>query len=764
MSNNKIFTNTYITGSGRQNYLRIDNLEDPLFAGFTFDIDFTSSPLFYTINNSDYGYPNDEGLAERIETALAEMHAQNMESQQGDQGYDILPMLSANFMDRKKMGFGLQQNVYTDLPLYGATEYIYMVDKRNGDGSQNDVRYDSNGGYSNATNSYKLGDSVKEIVSESDRAWSNRQAEQALAEYELCEQVLEEERINHGNRETAMNTAYEQCLPLNNATVKINGENKNYTEAELLVEIDSRKKAINAFEQFKRTIVAWGNSEVLSMQSRITSAYTSNACVKKILSYDDIKKSENKEELEDLYGDDIGADYIWDGVDSTDTFLGKCLEIYNDFETYAAGRDLAGKYKDDNGESFLLEEEARNSESTIRSSKVIERFKENLEMFHFDISDGVTIKTNDGKNMNGEVVNPALPTPKVAKAKVRVLKELPEWATKLKAYLGEFKSGLDDLIDTIVLYPLRYECDMEYFENFEPDNITNLQSEVDALESGLENLRTGLYGFENGEPCTSANPSPVSPYGEYIAAKEAYENDAYSQAQRTQSMLRSGIVDTTVLPSEDGETQSEEHTNEPVGTDSQLSNADSGGSTLVAPQTVLDMLGFISGMKKMITEYPYIIQGISGLDKAYNTNYMVKDPYMGSGDDKISITCFESLDLRVSSMFNRYFNAVYDRQYRRERVPINLRRFNCSIYVHDIRNFVSQSRSEYANRMLELTDMYYSAVEFRFYDCEIVPEETGNIFNDLSNEAPSEMKKTNFAFKYGNCVVNFVPQSEVAAY
>lgn len=764
MSNNKIFTNTYITGSGRQNYLRIDNLEDPLFAGFTFDIDFTSSPLFYTINNSDYGYPNDEGLAERIETALAEMHAQNMESQQGDQGYDILPMLSANFMDRKKMGFGLQQNVYTDLPLYGATEYIYMVDKRNGDGSQNDVRYDSNGGYSNATNSYKLGDSVKEVVSESDREWANRQAEQALAEFELCEQVLEEEALNHETRGKTMTDAYDICETLNKASVKINGESKDYTEAELLVAIDSRKEAITAFEQFKRTIVAWANSEVASMQSRITSAYTGNACVKKIMSYDDIKKSENKEELEDLYGDDIGADYIWDGADSTDTFLGKCLEIYNEFETYAAGRDLAGKYVRDDGESFLLEETSANSMSTIRSSKIIERFKQNLERFHFDISDGVTIKTNDGKNMDGEVANPALPTPKVAKAKVRLLKELPEWAAKLKTYLGEFKSGLGDLIDAVVLYPLRYECDMEYFENFEPDNITNLQSEVDALEMGLENLRTALYGFENGEPCTSANPSPVSPYGEYVAAKEAYENDAYSQAQRTQSMLRSGIVDTTVLPSEDGETQSEGHTNEPVGTDSQSSNADSGGSTLVAPQTVLDMLGFISGMKKMISEYPYIIQGISGLDKAYNTNYMVKDPYMGSGDDKISITCFESLDLRVSSMFNRYFNAVYDRQYRRERVPINLRRFNCSIYVHDIRNFVSQSRSEYANRMLELTDMYYSAVEFRFYDCEIVPEETGNIFNDLSNEAPSEMKKTNFAFKYGNCVVNFVPQSEVAAY
>jgi hypothetical protein len=193
--------------------------------------------------------------------------------------------------------------------------------------------------------------------------------------------------------------------------------------------------------------------------------------------------------------------------------------------------------------------------------------------------------------------------------------------------------------------------------------------------------------------------------------------------------------------------------------------------SIVSLQTVLDMLGFISGMKKMTIHYPYIIQGVTGLDTAYNKHYVIKDPYLGSGEDKITLTCLESLDSRVSSMFNRYFNAVYDRQYRRERVPVNLRRFNCSIYVHDVRNFIAKSRlnknGEYKttyNRLLELTDMYYSVIEFRFFDCEIVPEETGNIFNDISNEAPSEMKKTNFTFTYGNCVVNFVPQSEVASH
>ena len=184
-------------------------------------------------------------------------------------------------------------------------------------------------------------------------------------------------------------------------------------------------------------------------------------------------------------------------------------------------------------------------------------------------------------------------------------------------------------------------------------------------------------------------------------------------------------------------------------------NSQQTNESVTAPRTVLDMLGFISGMRKLTQEYPYIIQGITGLDTAYNKHYGIKDPYLGSGDDKITLTCLESIDLRVSSMFNRYFNAIYDRQYRRERVPVNLRRFNCSVYVHDVRNFNPNNAND--NRILELKKMYYSVIEFKFYDCEIVPEETGNIFNDISNEAPSEMKKTNFTFTYGNCVVNFIP-------
>ena len=63
--------------------------------------------------------------------------------------------------------------------------------------------------------------------------------------------------------------------------------------------------------------------------------------------------------------------------------------------------------------------------------------------------------------------------------------------------------------------------------------------------------------------------------------------------------------------------------------------------SVVVSQTVLDMLGFISGMKKMTIKYPYIIQGVTGLDTAYNKHYGIKDPYLGSGEDKITLTCCE---------------------------------------------------------------------------------------------------------------------------
>ena len=326
----KIFTNTYVTGGGRQNYLRIDNLEDPLFTSFTFDIDFVTSPLFYTINLSDYGYPNVEGLANRIESALSTMHSQNMElikkNGEGiDNGYDILPVLSASILDGNKLGFGLQQNVYMDMPLYGATEYIYMVDKRNGGADQNDARFDSNqfvntGGNPNALNSYKLGDSIKTIVNDSDKAWAERKNEQNTKQVEDCQGIMDdpavsnEHKINKENMEMALT----ELENLNKQTVKgIDGE---FTEAEILEKVNELKIFSDEFDYFKREIVAWVNENLSAIQSRGNSIYLGNKCVQKIATFDDLHSQDDAkkraEELSKEFGDDFRERLLRDGEDS----------------------------------------------------------------------------------------------------------------------------------------------------------------------------------------------------------------------------------------------------------------------------------------------------------------------------------------------------------------------------------------------------------------------------------------------------------------
>ncbi len=745
----RFFTNTYVTGSGRHNYLRIDELEDPLFTSFTFDIDYVSSPLFYTINNDDYGYPNVEGMSDKIENVLGIMYGDKMGK---DEGYDILPALSASILDGNKLGFGLQQNVYMDTPLYGAVEYIYMVDKRNGGTNQNDARFDSNmfnntGGNPNELNDYKLGSSVKEIINDSDRIWAERNEEMSAQQVDECNKILgygdpedsdyipgDQDVINeHNANKQALDTATKE---LDVVRASVDGVTGEFTEGELQNKVNEYKKKIDGFDQLKKDIVAWANSILTKYQNRGTSIYTENRCVLKIASYYDINENNKDTYIEKLkkeFGDNFAENMLFSGENSYVSNFNKLYEeLFNGF----------------------LEKDG--SIANIKKQNVISKFSDKLKQYGL-IKDGSN--TFEGDIKVYESITP------------------PDWAMIFNSHISYFSENADNYsnVDERIKSIMSYQCDFEssFDKEFTPVDIQNAENMKGKYEVALDNIRSELYGCdETGEVCDRNNPSPDSKYGKYLEAKEIYENDDYSQAEKARALAQSEQITMNDMLSTyyDNQNLMDNNYNDAIQNGIQPYEVNRNKSVVVS-QTVLDMLGFIKGMKNMTINYPYIIQGITGLDTAYNKNYGIKDPYLGSGEDKITLTCLESLDLRVSSMFNRYFNAVYDRQYRRERVPVNLRRFNCSIYVHDVRNFVARMRlnekGEFRttyNRLLELTDMYYSVIEFRFFDCEIVPEETGNIFNNISNEAPSEMTKTNFTFTYGNCVVNFVPQSEVAAY
>jgi hypothetical protein len=82
---------------------------------------------------------------------------------------------------------------------------------------------------------------------------------------------------------------------------------------------------------------------------------------------------------------------------------------------------------------------------------------------------------------------------------------------------------------------------------------------------------------------------------------------------------------------------------------------------------------------------PWYWQSIEGIDKIWDYNEL-KDPYKGGDDAIVKITTLESIDLRITALMDLYRKACFDYEFRREIVPGNLRKFQVTIFIQEIRN------------------------------------------------------------------------------
>ena len=82
---------------------------------------------------------------------------------------------------------------------------------------------------------------------------------------------------------------------------------------------------------------------------------------------------------------------------------------------------------------------------------------------------------------------------------------------------------------------------------------------------------------------------------------------------------------------------------------------------------------------------PWYWQGIEGLDKVWDYKKLA-DPYKGGTDSVIEITTLESIDLRITALMDLYRRACFDYEFRREIVPSNLRKFQVTIFIQEVRN------------------------------------------------------------------------------
>jgi hypothetical protein len=111
---------------------------------------------------------------------------------------------------------------------------------------------------------------------------------------------------------------------------------------------------------------------------------------------------------------------------------------------------------------------------------------------------------------------------------------------------------------------------------------------------------------------------------------------------------------------------------------------------------------FIQKFNDLQDNYPYYFQSIDGI-----SDLLKIDPTKGqriSNEKKITITCLEGLDLRMSYLMNLYRKIVWDDIYQRWILPDMMRYFTLKIYLAEFRTFhVPQKMTGYGTAVTEKT-------------------------------------------------------------
>lgn len=176
---------------------------------------------------------------------------------------------------------------------------------------------------------------------------------------------------------------------------------------------------------------------------------------------------------------------------------------------------------------------------------------------------------------------------------------------------------------------------------------------------------------------------------------------------------------------------------------------------------------FIQGIREINATRPYYWQTIAGLDEAWKSlASMGPDPYVGSKDGEgIAIACLEAVDLKITALFNLYKMAVYDSAYKRFVLPRNLMYFDVDVQVGEVRQFKRTinllASIDRGGRFLNSTNIpaadvvgnNASFVKFRFSDCLWIPEESGKVFDSVSN-AGGEVASTSIKWSYSNVIID----------
>lgn len=170
---------------------------------------------------------------------------------------------------------------------------------------------------------------------------------------------------------------------------------------------------------------------------------------------------------------------------------------------------------------------------------------------------------------------------------------------------------------------------------------------------------------------------------------------------------------------------------------------------------------FIQGIQEINNTRPYYWQTIEGLTEAWQKSLSMEDPYVGTPvgqtGEGITIGCLEALDLKISALFSLYKMAVYDSKYRRYILPRNLMNFDVYVYIQEIRKFQTGrsflkalNPNAIENDTLRYINENTSQIGFKFSMCNFIPEESGKVFENVTNAGGNTFASTSMKWSYSN--------------
>lgn len=129
-------------------------------------------------------------------------------------------------------------------------------------------------------------------------------------------------------------------------------------------------------------------------------------------------------------------------------------------------------------------------------------------------------------------------------------------------------------------------------------------------------------------------------------------------------------------------------------------------------------------LSRITNDFPWFFKSITGIDNLWKWGYMNSEGSTQYAPVELTVSCYETVDLRMTALADLYRKASRDRRYFRDLLTLDKKRFNMTVLVGEARNlrtFVESNTTEWLNHV--------STVAFRCLDCEF----------DFSGIAPSTL-------------------------